>query len=258
MGIDLIGSEDKTVALVELRRATKKKLKEVVEKIRRHNKNVKSIVKKVHGTRGKFRLRKNELIWGNKNTEVVHKEYGYFLKLNPLDVYFSPRESTIRQYVCKKIRPKENILVMFAGIGPYAICIAKKQPRVKQIVAVEINPKAARYLGENVSLNKVSHLVIPIQGHVKICEDLPGKFDRVIMPMVKSLDYLPLAARCSKKNGTIHLYTISKEKNNFGDCEKLVASIMKKIKKRYEVKDIRKISLYAPRKWKVLMEIKLK
>lgn len=260
MGIDLIGSGEKTVAIVELKRSTKKKIKETVDHIRRHNKNVKSVLRKLHGVRGKFRLKNSELIWGDKNTEVLHKEYGYVLKLNPRFMYFSPRESTIRQYVSEKVKPKENILVMFAGVGPYPISIAKKQPKIKQVVAVEINPKAAKYLRENVKINKVSDLVVPIEGDVTdVCKDLTGKFDRIIMPMrIKSKSYLPLAVKCAKKSGIIQIYMITNEREKFKDVKKDIDSTMKKLKKRYEVKDMHKISLYAPHKWKVLMEIKLK
>lgn len=259
MGIDLIGSGNKTVAMLELNRATKKKIEESIERIRRHNKNVSSILLRTDCTKGKFRTRKNKLVWGKANTEVVHQEYGYRLKLDPRDVYFSPRESTIRQYVGAKVKPKENVLVMFAGVGPYAVCIAKKQPKVNQIVAVEVNPVAAKYMRENVKLNKVSDLVVPIEGDVKdVLDDLDGKFSRVIMPMVKAKDYLPLAVSSAKKNGTIQLYMVTNEREKLKDVKKDVAKTMKKVKKRYEIKDMRKISLYAPHKWKVLMEIKLK
>lgn len=257
MAIDLIGSGDKVVALVEI--GSKKEIKEVVKEIVAHNKNVKSVLERVPGTKGEFRLRKSKLVWGDKNTEVLHKEYGYVLRLDPRVVYFSPRESTIRQHISSQVKPGESVLVMFAGICPFAICISKIQPKVKEIVAVEINSAAFDYMKENIRMNKASHLVTPIEGDVrKVCKKFSAEFDRIIMPMIKSKDYLPLAIGCAKKSATIYLYMISKQKNLFEDCKKFIDSVFKKLKKRYEVKGMRKISLYAPGKWKVLMEIKLK
>jgi tRNA (guanine37-N1)-methyltransferase len=257
--MDLVCSGDNVVAVAELRRVTKKSTREIVEKIRRHNKNVKSVVVRGSGTKGDFRLRKQKIVWGAKNTEVVHQEYGYRLKLDPRFVYFSPRESTIRQYVFEKVRPKENVLLMFAGVGPYAIGMARKQPKVGQIVAVEFNPKAAEYMRENIILNRVSDKVVAIEGDVSdVCEDLAEKFNRIVMPMIKAGDFLQIAAKCAKRTGTIHVYLTTNEREKGRDWKKLVTREMKRAGKRYQIKDVRRISLYAPHKWKILVEIKLK
>src|SRR5437879_480204 len=111
MGVDLIGSGDKIVALVELEKGSKKKTKDVAKEIVRHNKSVKSVLQRVHGTKGRFRLREQKLIWGDKNTEVLHKEHGYMIKVDPRVVYFSPRESTVRQYISRQVKPKEKVLI---------------------------------------------------------------------------------------------------------------------------------------------------
>jgi tRNA G37 N-methylase Trm5 len=55
-------------------------------------------------------------------------------------------------------------MVMFAGIAPYAIQIAKKQPKVKEVIAIEINPIAVKYTRENISLNKVEDKVKLLMG----------------------------------------------------------------------------------------------
>jgi tRNA G37 N-methylase Trm5 len=63
-------------------------------------------------------------------------------------------------------------MVMFAGVGPYAIQIAKKQPKVKEVIAIEINPVAVKYAKENVVLNKVQDKVKVIEGDVREkCKD---------------------------------------------------------------------------------------
>lgn len=258
MGIDLIGSGDRAVAVVEIEKKSKRKIKDVAREIMGHNKNVKAVVQRTYGVRGKFRLSKHKLILGEKNVEVLHKEYGYTLKVNPSLVYFSPRESTVRQHIARQVKPQERVLVMFAGICPYAICIAKNQPKVSEIVAVEFNPKGIEYMKENIRMNKVSHLVTPIEGDVRRVSGSLGKFDRIIMPMKEARDFLDVAVKCSDKSAIIDVYMISEEKNLFHDCEKFISGALKKLKAKYEIVDRRKISLYAPGKWKVLMGIKLK
>ena len=98
-----------------------------------------------------------------------------------------------------------------------------------------------------------------VEGDVKdVCEKSGNIFDRIIMPMKGSEEFLELAAKCAKKSAVIQVYMISKVENIFKDCEDFISSVFKKIKIGYEIKNMSKISLYAPGKWKVLMEIKLK
>lgn len=259
MAVDIIGSKEKAVAIFEYSKESGKSRKEAVGEIVKCNKSVKSVLERVHGTEGVFRLRKHRIVWGGKNTEVVHREHGYFLRMDPVKVYFSPRESTIRQYVASKIKPGERVLVMFAGVGPYAVCISKRQPKVGEVVAVEINPDAARYMRDNVRMNKVAHLVTPLEGDAeKIFVGHGREFDSVVMPMKHAADFLPMAASLCKKNGVIYAYMISTEDGGFKQAEAGVKKIFSASKTAYNIVGKRKVLLYAPGKWKVLMEIRIK
>lgn len=257
MGIDLIGSGDKTVAVVEVGDESVTD-EEIVRRIIGSNKNVRSVVKRRFGAEERYRTRETKVIWGDKDTEVLHREYGYALKADPQKVYFSPRESTMRRYVSGQVGENEKVLVMFAGVGPYPISIAKTQPKVKEIVSVEWNPDAVKYMKENVRLNKVSHLVTPVEGDVRsVCGEFDRDFDRVIMPMINAGDYIDLAVRCTRKGGMIQIYLVS-NKENFDDSRSFVAEKLKSLGESYEIKGVRKIGMFAPGKWKILMEIKLK
>ncbi len=259
MGVDLIGSGDKIVAIVEVDEDSKRNPVDVANEIMSENKNVKTVLERVHGVRGKFRLREHKIIVGDEDTEVAHKEYGYTLKMDPRFVYFSPRESTIRQHISKQVRPDEKILVMFAGVGPYPVCICKTQPKVREVVAVEANPKAVDYMRENVRINKLSHMVTPLGGDVnEVCIEFKGEFDRVIMPMIEAREYLELASRCTKPSGTIYVYMVSDESNLYNDCKEFVRDAFKRIGRAYDVVEERKIALYSPGKWKVLIALRLK
>lgn len=101
-----------------------------------------------------------------------------------------PRESTERMRIAKQVKPGEFIMLMFAGVCPYGIVIAKHQPKIKKIVAIEINPIAYKYMVENIKLNKLEDKIIPVLGDVKDkAKYWYGMCDRVIMPLPKGLTY---------------------------------------------------------------------
>ena len=76
------------------------------------------------------------------------------MKLDVKNVYFSPRLATERKRVQELTNDGEEILDMFAGIGPFPIVIAKEKN--VNITAVDINEHAIKYLNENIKLNKLA------------------------------------------------------------------------------------------------------
>lgn len=161
---DIIGNKEKAIALLGV---NVKNPKKIAKEIMKRHKAVKSVLQKLSERKDKFRLYPCKLIAGEKSTEVIHKEYGYLLKVDPQKAYFSPRESTERQRIAEMVKPREEILVMFSGISPFPVSIAKKQKLVGKIYAIEINPQAHKYAIENVKLNKLEGKIIPILGDVR-------------------------------------------------------------------------------------------
>jgi len=149
-------------------------------------------------------------------------------------------------------------MVMFSGIAPYAIQIAKKQPKVKKVLSIEINPIAHKYALENIRVNKVSHKVIAIKGDVNdVCKPWFRKCNRVLMPLpTESHNFLELAMKCVRKNGIIHFYTVWNESDPFINLRNFIKRILKG-KRRYKVIRIRKVLPYAPRKLKVCVDLKV-
>jgi len=254
MSYDLIGSSEKAVAIVEISEG--KSEKRIAEEIMKKNKNVKSVLKKVSGRKGKLRLRECKLIAGNRNTEVVHREYGYLLKLDPQKVYFSPREANERQRIAEQVKPNEIVLVMFSGIAPFALAIAKKQPEVKKIYCIEKNSDAHEYAEENVRINKLAHKINLICGDVgKEAKKLPQKFDRIVMPLpLGAKSFLKIAFEGLKKKGVIHFYAISEEDNLFSNVLSNIKSVSRKLKKRIKILNKKKVLPYSPGKWKVCID----
>ncbi|RLF04502.1 MAG: class I SAM-dependent methyltransferase family protein [Thermoprotei archaeon] len=221
----------------------------------KEHKNVKSVLKKLSERKGIERIREYKLLAGDPNTEVTHKESGCRFKLDPRKVYFSGREGTERLRIAEQVKPNEFVLVMFSGVSPFSIIIARKQPQIQKIISIEINPIAHEYAKENIRLNKVQDKVIPILGDVREkVKDYHGKCDRVIMPLPhEAYKYLDLAYKCLKpKGGIIHLYLIEQEK----DVEKKVKKLIHDFKKKTSY-TIRKVLPYAPYMNKYCVDISL-
>jgi len=254
MSFDIVGNREKAVAIVEIPEGEDEK--KVAEEIMKKHKNVKSVLKKISERKGKLRLRDYKLIAGDENTEVVHKEYGYFLKLDPRKVYFSPREAKERQRIAEQVKPGEKVLVMFSGVAPIAIAIGKKQPEVEKIYCIELNENAHEYAKENVRRNKLSHKIFLIHGDVEQeAKKLNLKFDRIVMPLpFGAKSFLDVAFNYLKENGIIHFYSIGDEKDPFSNGLKEIENVAKKINKRIKILNMKKILPFSPRKWKVCIE----
>jgi tRNA (guanine37-N1)-methyltransferase len=254
-GFDLIGH----VAILEIPEELKKEKKMIAKALIETNKNIKTVLEKSSGRKGKLRLREYKFLAGKKKYETVHKEYGAQFKVNPAKVYFSPRELTERQRIAEQVKSNETVMVMFSGICPYPIAIAKKQPKVKRIVAIELNKIAHKYAVENVRINKVGDKVVLILGDVrKKCEKWFGKCDRVVMPLPLGAEkFLDVAVKCLKRNGVIHFYNWGDEDDLFENATGLIKENMKKMKKKYKVLNMRKVLPYSPKKWKVCVDFKV-
>jgi len=257
---DIIGSKEKAAVIVEIPEGLKSREKLIAEVIMQMQKSVKSVLEKTSERKGELRLRGYKLIAGDDNTEAVHKEYGYLLRLDPQKVYFSPREATERQRIAEQVKPNETVMLMFAGIGCFAIAIAKKQPEVNKIIAVEINPHAVEYMKTNARINKISDKIVPILGDVReVCPKYFGKCDRVVMPLpLGAENFLDIAISCLKEEGVIHFYNWGREDDLYSNALKLIESATKKLKVGFEVLNKRKVLPYAPGKYKVCIDFGVK
>jgi tRNA (guanine37-N1)-methyltransferase len=185
--------------------------KKIAEQVMKQNKNVKTVAKRTGEVKGKYRIKKVKVVLGDKTTETLHKENNTRLKIDINKAYFSPRLQTERQRVIEQVRPGEVVIDMFAGVGPYAVAIARNaKPEI--VYAIDHNPQAIRLLKENITLNKLDN-VKPIKGNaLEVINDIP-KADRIIMnaPRQNNQQTLNAAKKRIKKGGIIHYYTTSEK-----------------------------------------------
>jgi len=201
---DIVGS----IGILDIPPKLRKKEKIIAAALMKEHKNIKTVLKKAGKISGRLRTRKLAFVFGEKTKETVHRENGCSFKLNVETCYFSPRLANDRLDVAKQVKPGETVLVMFAGVAPYPLVIAKHS-KAKKVYSVEINREASRYALENVKLNKLNNVEV-IQGDVKriipILKKKGLKFDRIAMMRPQlSDDFLAEALEVAKE-GTIINY----------------------------------------------------
>ncbi|MEM0088148.1 MAG: class I SAM-dependent methyltransferase family protein [Archaeoglobaceae archaeon] len=237
---EIIGS----VAIIEIPDELMHKSDLIVSAILSRHKNVRTILRKVGEVSGAFRVAKYEKLYGEK-TETIAKEYGCRFLVDPTKVYFSSKLSSERERIARLVREGERILVMFAGVGPYAILIAKLS-KPKEVVGVELNSVAVEYFKKNIELNKVTN-VIAIEGDVaEVVPRLEGKFDRILMPAPYSAkDFVHVIKGKIVEGGFLHYYTFESE-NCEKDLPKKVEEIFLRNGMIVKTKFMRRCGNFAP------------
>ena len=255
---DVIGGKGDAVAVIEISPEIEYYQYKIAEALVRVHSNVKSVLSKGSERQGEFRVREMKLLYGDPDTEVTHRENGCWMRVDPAKVYFSPRECTEREKIMRIITPGEKILVMFSGVGPFAVCIAKHNPSVS-VIAVELNDEGHRYCLENIKLNKLGDRLKAFQGDVRsICPPMGQTFDRVLMPLPKgAYQFLDIALKALKSGGILHFYHWSPRGNLFVEGEATLLEAVLKEGRTAEILDRVKVSQYSPSTWKIRIDARI-
>lgn len=251
---DILGN----IALVKFDKETKAKdKKKFAEKLLKQYKSIKTVVEKIGKFKGRLRKQQTKHIAGEKTKEVLHKENNCVFRFNIDKTYFSSRLSNERKEIYQKIKKGEEVLVMFAGVGPYSITIAKNSAAQK-VYSNEINREANKYVKLNAELNKVKNKIVFLDGDVKrIALKLKKKFDVIVMPRPQLKDsFLKEAFKFSKKATRIFYYDFCKEDEINSVVEK-VKEEAKKSRKKIKILKIKKAGEIAPYKVRVRIDFRV-
>ncbi len=202
---DIVGD----IAIIEIPSELDKYRQAIGEAILKANKNVRTVLAKAGAVSGTYRLRNYAVIAGEPKTETIHKEYGCQYYVNVAKAYFSPRLSNEHNRVAALAKDGETVVDLFAGVGPFAVRIAKTHEDVK-VYAIDINPDAVEYLERNIRLNRVEGKVHALLGDARqlVSEKFAGIADRVIMNLPEKAGEFVDAACVALKpaGGTVHFY----------------------------------------------------
>ncbi|MHA1835474.1 MAG: class I SAM-dependent methyltransferase [Candidatus Odinarchaeia archaeon] len=210
------------------------------------------------GIKGQFRIPNVEVIAGDQNTETIHLENHCYFKLDVKKIMFSKGNASERRRIADLVNDGDIVIDMFAGIGYFTINIAK-HAHPKEIIAVELNPIAFKYLLENIKLNKVQKIVKPINANSKdICLKLKSVADRIIMGLLPSpKKYIPAALNAIKNGGVIHYEGIIPAGS---EPELLLEDFIEESglrKNNFELLNARRIKSYGPKKYHYRIDVKI-
>jgi tRNA (guanine37-N1)-methyltransferase len=251
---DVLGS----IAIVNFPLEFKSKdKKKFAEKLLKENKSIKTILEKSGKIKGRLRKPTTKFITGEKTKEVLYKENNCVFRFNIDTTYFSPRLSNERKEISSEIKKDEEVLVMFAGVAPYSIVIAKNS-KAKKVYSNEINREANKYAQLNIELNKVKDRVELVSGDIKrVAGKLNRKFEVIVMPRPKLKEtFLEQAFKLSKKNTRIYYYDFCEigEENLITDKVKKEAI---RAKKKIKVLKVKKAGEVAPYKIRIRIDFKI-
>lgn len=164
------------------------------------------------GVAGEYRVRRLEVIAGDPLTETEYVENGVRLLVDPAKAYFSPRLGYERARVASLVVPGETVVDLFAGVGPWAVLLAKRA-KPARVWAVDLNPDAVRLLRRNVESNRVGNVVVPVEADARaFAQEHAGIADRVVANLPHDAHrFFEDAAGLLKPGGILHHHAILAE-----------------------------------------------
>lgn len=215
--------------------------------------NIRSVITPVSDVEGEFRTRRFRHVAGEERTITVHKEHGLSYRVDLEGAYFTPRLGTERLRIARQVGPGDFVLDMFAGVGPFALLLAS---RGAEVVAIDKNPIAVKYLSENAFLNKID-LEILEGDACDLALNYESKADHVIMNLPHTAHrFLIPAIRAAKNGGVVHYYSISEDDHLYKDLDLIEAAAFQlgvKIDAFY--KGV--VRSYAPHRYNVVMDLRV-
>ena len=249
-GYDVLGS----IAIIGEQGRNGRIIAETVMKV---NKNVKTVVSKAGAVKGRYRKREFEFVAGERNFVADYKENGCTFRFDIRKTFFSPRLSFERKRITELSNDKEHVIVMFAGIGPFAIEIAKKN-KGSEIIAVELNKDSYRYMLDNIKINKTAN-VEPVLGDAKsVVEGMADWADRIIMPLPMSANKFLGSAVIAARNGcVIHYYSFGDSADPFSESGKMARELAKSMGFTARVVGRRVVRPYSKNISEIVIDIRI-
>jgi tRNA (guanine37-N1)-methyltransferase len=232
------------------------------EAVLKANKNLRTVLSKSGAVGGTYRLREYNMLAGEPKTHTLHKEYGCQYYVDLAKAYFSPRLSNEHHRVASLVREGETVLDLFAGVGPFAVQIAKTHQNVG-VYAVDVNPWAVEFLERNIRLNRVEEKVFPVLGDARqvVKERFSRVADRVVMNLPeKAAEFIDVACDAVKPmGGVVHFYRfINVSEPLEGVSVRFVESVEKFGRRVDKPVFSRLVRATAPYEWQAVLDVKIR
>jgi tRNA (guanine37-N1)-methyltransferase len=234
--------------------------KKFAAEILKKNNFIKTVLEKSGKFSGRLRKMETRYLAGEKNKEVLYRENNCSFRFNIDTTYFSPRLSNERKEIASFIKKGSDVLVMFAGVGPFSIVIAKNSGS-GMIYSNEINREANKYAELNAELNGVKNKINFVNGDIKkVAVKLKAAkkfFDYIVMPRPNLREsFLEQAFMLSKKGTKVYYYDFCKA----DETDLIVQKIKKqaeKLKKKVKILNVKAAGETAPYKIRVRVDFEI-
>lgn len=123
---------------------------------------LKAVAVRIGPTEDELRVPKIEILAGENDPIILHKENGCIYRFDITQVTFSNGNHYERKRLIKKIETKSRVIDLFACIGNLSVGLAVHKK--SYVIGIELNPLAYSYLCNNLILNRINHLYTPILG----------------------------------------------------------------------------------------------
>jgi tRNA (guanine37-N1)-methyltransferase len=199
---DLLGD----IAIMEIPPGLSPKEGEIAGALMDSDPKIRTVLAKGGPVSGTYRIRKVRYVGGRKNFIAEYRENGCLFRFDVRKTFFSVRLSYERTRISSLVGRREKVMVMFAGVGPFAIVIAKAH-KDSDVVAIEANADACKAMVGNIAANKVQN-VSAVLGDVRVrYKEYKNFADRVVMPLPMSAgSFLTEALYVAKDKAVVHLY----------------------------------------------------
>lgn len=248
------------ICLVKFPRGTKlNEKKHFASLFMREHPRITTVLEKTGKIAGRLRTPTSRWLGGEKTKEALYAENGCVFRLNVDTCYFSPRLAEERKTIASFVKKGERVLILFGGVGPFAVVIAKTG-RAQEVVSVELGKEPSRYALENVKRNNV--VVEVVQGDVK--KVLPRFaraeriFDRIVMARPNLSDtFLTPTLRVARKGTKIHYYGFCHE-DALEEMKNVLVEEGKKAGRRLQITSVKKAGDIGTRKYRYRIDMVVK
>ena len=241
------------IITIDFKNIDKDKKKEIA-KIYAEELRVKTVIQKSNVSGELRKPRDIELLYG-KETITEISEYGIKYKLDLAEIMWSSGNTGWRSALAgpEKVsdfysfnEPKV-IIDYFAGIGYFAIQMAKGYPKSK-IIAIDKNPKSIEYLTMNCKENGIENIEIINDD----CRNIDSKADVIHLGYIgNTIDFLEHTYNCLKESGITIFHEAYrnnwlgfKSRSDWGGIPDNFAKLMKS--KGFTVEKMERVKFYGP------------